>query len=121
MDMKEGDEIVLIEDNEDKAQIMISILRQNLTNNIRHFDDGASALSYLLSYESRNTKLILLDLILPNVDGIEILKCIKNDPVKSLIPVLILTTSSQTQAYVTSLGLKPDGFIHKPNTLQNCA
>jgi two-component system response regulator len=119
--MKEGDEIVLIEDDEDKAQAMINIIRHDLTTNIRHFEDGESALLYLLSPESQNTKLILLDLILPKVDGIEILKRLKEHPVKSLIPVMILTTSSQTESYVTSLGLKPDGFIHKPNNLRNCA
>jgi two-component system response regulator len=119
--MEDGDEIVLIEDDEDKAQIMITILKQNLTKNIRHFDDGQRALEYLLSFESIHTKLILLDLILPKVDGIEILRRIKEHPVKSLIPVMILTTSSQTQPYVNSLGLKPDGFIHKPNNLRHCA
>jgi two-component system response regulator len=119
--MKEGEEIVVIEDDEDKAQIIISILRQNLTNNIRYFEDGELALSFLLSEESRNTRLILLDLILPKVDGIEILKRLKAHPVKCLIPVMILTSSSQTQLYITSLGLTPDGYIHKPNSLKNCA
>jgi two-component system response regulator len=119
--MAEDDEIVLIEDDEDKAEILLSILRQHLPGRIHHIDDGQEAMNFLFSEESRNTKLILLDLILPNVDGIEILKRIKADPVRSLIPVIILTSSSNTQEYITSLGLKPDGFAHKPGRMRNCA
>jgi DNA-binding response OmpR family regulator len=119
--MSEGDQIVLIEDDEDKAAMIITILRRNLNAPVRHFDDGQSAIDYLFSDEGKSTKLILLDLILPKVDGTEILRRIKNDPLRSKIPVIILTTSSQTQAYVESLDLHPDGYIHKPNTLKNCA
>jgi two-component system, response regulator len=119
--MNEGDEILLIEDDEDKAEIIISILRKNLPGRIRHIEDGQAAMDFLFSEESRATKLILLDLILPNVDGIEILKRIKADPKRSQIPVIILTTSSQTQSYVDSLGLQPDGYVNKPTRLKNCA
>jgi two-component system, response regulator len=119
--MNEDDEIVLIEDDEDKAEILIGILKQHLPGRIRHIDDGEHALNYLFSEESRNTKLILLDLVLPNVDGVEILRRIKADPVKSLIPVIILSASSQTQNYIDSLGLHPDGYAHKPGPMRNCA
>jgi len=119
--MNEDDVILLIEDDEDKAQLIISILRQHLRGHIRHIEDGQAAMNFLFSDESNSTRLILLDLILPNVDGIEILKRIKADPVKSGIPVIILTASSETQTYVTSLGLKPDGFAHKPGRLKDCA
>jgi CheY-like chemotaxis protein len=119
--MLEGDDIVLIEDDEDKATLIISILRKHLDASIHHFDDGRAAMDFLFSDEGKNIRLILLDLILPNVDGIEILKRIKADPCRSQIPVIILTTSSQTQIYVESLGLQPDGYIHKPNQLRYCA
>jgi two-component system response regulator len=119
--MKEEDIILLIEDDEDKAQLIVSILKEHLPGQIRHIDDGAIALSFLFSEESRNIKLILLDLILPKVDGVEILKKIKADPVKSLIPVIILTSSNQTQDYIDSLGLHPDGYAHKPGRIRNCA
>jgi two-component system, response regulator len=119
--MKEEEEILLIEDDDDRARIIISILRNNLTGKIRHIYDGAKAVEFLFSEESKFTKLILLDLILPSVDGLEILKRLKADPEKRNIPVMILVTSSQTQAYVSSLGLVPDGFVHKPGPLQNCA
>jgi two-component system, response regulator len=118
-DMKEEDVILLIEDDEEKAELIIHILKQHLPGQIRHVDDGQKAINFLFSEESNTTKLILLDLILPKVDGIEILKRIKADPVKSRIPVIILTASSETQAYVSSLGLQPDGYVHKP--LKNCA
>jgi DNA-binding response OmpR family regulator len=119
--MNEDDEIVLVEDDEDKAEIILSILRKNLPGIIRHIDDGAHALDYLMSDESRKTKLILLDLILPKVDGVEILRKLKAHPVKRNIPVIILTSSSQTQSYIDSLGLHPDGYAHKPGNLRNCA
>lgn len=119
--MEAEDEIVLIEDDEDKAALIMAILRKHLDAGIHHFDDGQAAVDFLFSVECKRIRLILLDLILPNVDGIEILKRIKADPERSQIPVVILTTSSQTQSYVEELGLKPDGYIHKPSQLRDCA
>jgi two-component system, response regulator len=119
--MNEDDVILLIEDDEDKARLIMSILRQHLRGRIRHIEDGQNAMNFLFSDESNTTRLILLDLILPSVDGIEILKRIKADPLKSRIPVIILTASSETEAYVASLGLQPDGYAHKPGNLKNCA
>jgi len=118
--MNEEDEIVLIEDDEDKAEVLMGILRKHLPARIVHIDDGKEAMRYLFSDESNHTKLILLDLILPNIDGVEIFKSLKADPVKCMIPIIILTSSSQTQEYIESLGLHPDGFAHKPG-LKNCA
>jgi two-component system, response regulator len=119
--MKENEEIVLIEDDEDKAQIIKTILRNHLGGNVRHIDDGEQAMNFLMSDDSKYVKLILLDLILPKVDGVEIFRRLKADPVKALIPVIILISSSQTEAYLTSLGLCPDGYVHKPNMLKACA
>ncbi|HYC87551.1 MAG TPA: response regulator [Chryseosolibacter sp.] len=119
--MNEEDVILLIEDDEDKAELIKSILRQHLRGQIRHIEDGEAAMNFLFSHESSSTKLILLDLILPKVDGLEILKRIKADPVKKLIPVIILTLSSNTQSYIESLGLQPDGYAHKPISLRDCA
>ncbi|HYG03853.1 MAG TPA: response regulator [Chryseosolibacter sp.] len=118
--MREEDEILLIEDDEDKASVIKSILRKHLSGQIRHFEDGEAALAYLLSEESNAVRLILLDVILPKVDGVEILRTIKSHPLKSQIPVIILTSSSRTEEYIESLGLHPDGYVHKPN-LRNCA
>jgi two-component system, response regulator len=118
--MSEEDEVLVIEDDEDKAALLISILKEHLPGRIRHIDDGSEALRFLFSEESKNTRLILLDLILPNIDGVEIFKSLKADPVKCNIPVIILTSSSQTEDYINSLGLHPDGYAHKPN-LKNCA
>lgn len=118
--MREEDEILLIEDDEDKASIIKAVLRKHLSGQIRHFEDGEAALAYLLSDDSKAVRLVLLDVILPKVDGIEILKTIKSHPLKSQIPIIILTSSSRTQEYIESLGLHPDGYAHKPN-LRNCA
>jgi two-component system, response regulator len=119
--MRESDEIVLIEDDEDKAEVIISILKRHLSGTIRHFYDGEAAIDFIFSEASRNTSLILLDLILPRIDGVEILRRIKSDSSKNNIPVIILTSSSQTQHYLDSLGLQPDGYVSKPSALRNCA
>jgi CheY-like chemotaxis protein len=119
--MKEGDEIVLIEDNEDNAQDIIANLKENYSVRVLHFEDGKAALDYLLSDESAFTKLILLDLVLPSVDGIEIFKRIKADPAKKHIPIVMLISSVEGKDYVDSLGIHPDGFANKPFRLRNSA
>lgn len=119
--MKANEIILLIEDDEEKAEIIKSILKKHLNGEIRHIGDGQAALDFLYSEEGRYTRLILLDLVLPSVDGVEILKRIKADPLKSQVAVIILTSSSQTQAYIDSLGLHPDGYVNKPSRLKNCA
>lgn len=118
--MCEDDEIILIEDDEDRAAVVKSVLRKNLPGKIRHFDDGESALTFLFSGQNKSIKLILLDLILPKVDGVEIFRRIKADAFLQNIPVMILTSSEQTRQYVESLGLQPDGYVAKP-PLKKCA
>jgi CheY-like chemotaxis protein len=117
--------VMLVEDNVDHAELVIRTLEEHrIANKVRHFLDGQSALDYLFQRgeytdpaECVRPHMILLDLRLPRVDGIDVLKTIKeNDKLKS-IPVVVLTTSEAekdvTKAYnhhANSYLVKPVGF-----------
>jgi CheY-like chemotaxis protein len=117
--------IMLVEDNADHAELVIRTMEEHhITSKIAHFSDGQSALDYLFrrgEYQDPKSaprpNIILLDLRLPRVDGLEVLRIIKeNDELKS-IPVVILTTSEAEKDvaraydnYVNSYLVKPVGF-----------
>ncbi len=115
-------EILLIEDNLEEAQLTIRSLKKNhLANNLLHISDGAEALDFIFAqnkYSDRkigdDLKLILLDLKLPKVDGLEILKAVKTDDRTKIIPVIILTSSKEEQDIVTSYKLGVNSYIVKP-------
>jgi CheY-like chemotaxis protein len=117
--------VMLIEDNADHAELIIRTLEEHqISNKVRHFFDGQMALDYLFhrgefSDPAANPRphVVLLDLRLPRVDGIEILQTIKRDEKLKCIPVVILTTSEAekdvTRAYynhANSYLVKPVGF-----------
>ncbi|MBA4196604.1 MAG: two-component system response regulator [Chitinophaga sp.] len=118
-------EILLVEDNHDEAELVIRNLKKNnLANNLRHIDDGVEALDFIFSrgvYKHRkdfsHPKLILLDLKLPKVSGLEILQEIKSNEETKTIPVVVLTSSKEdvdvSEAYrfgVNSYIVKPVNF-----------
>jgi CheY-like chemotaxis protein len=122
--------IMLIEDNLDHAELVIRTMQDHrIANDVRHLLDGQSALNYLFRrgefsdpQSSPRPHLILLDLRLPGVDGIDILKTVKEDPGLKTIPVVVLTTSESekdvARAYynhANSYLVKPVGFeeFHK--------
>ena len=126
--------VMLIEDNADHAELIIRTLEEHkIANKVRHFFDGQSALDYLFQRgefsnpaESTRPHVILLDLRLPRVDGIEILRAIKNDDVLKCIPVIILTTSDAdkdvAKAYynhANSYLVKPVGFEEFKQLMDN--
>ncbi|HXL55940.1 MAG TPA: response regulator, partial [Chitinophagaceae bacterium] len=96
-------EILLVEDNMDDAELAILALRKrNIANNLVHLGNGAEALDFLFGkgkYAGRNIynkpKVILLDLKMPKVDGLEVLKEIKANEETKTIPVVILTSSKE--------------------------
>src|SRR6187399_481441 len=93
-------EILLIEDDPDDAELTIHALKKhNLVNHLLHIDDGEKALQFLYSEKNNVPKLILLDLRMPRVDGIQILKKLKNDPEKRDIPVIVLVSSRDGKSY----------------------
>jgi two-component system, response regulator len=109
-------EILLVEDNPNDAELTIRALRKyNMANHLLHLSDGEKALEYLYSEETNTMpKLILLDLKMPKVDGIEVLKKIKNDDEKKIIPVVVLTSSKEEQDIVSSYKLGVNAYVVKP-------
>lgn len=115
-------EILLVEDNPHEAQLTIrSLKKHNLTNNLHHVDDGAEALDFIFAkgkYTDRTVgnglKVIMLDLKLPKIDGLEVLKQVKADDRTRKIPVVILTSSKEEQDIVASYQLGVNSYIVKP-------
>ena len=120
-------DILLVEDNPDDAGLVIRALKkQNLANNLLHLHDGAQALDFIFCkgpYENRKIenkpKLILLDLKMPKVGGIEVLKAIKEDERTTSIPIVIMTSSSEERDVVESYRLGTNSFIVKPVDFDN--
>lgn len=109
-------EILLVEDNLEDAELTIRALKKhNLANNLLHLHDGEEALNFLFSDSSAALpKLILLDLKMPKVDGIEVLRKIKSDEVRKVIPVVLLTSSREERDIIASYKLGVNAYIVKP-------
>jgi CheY-like chemotaxis protein len=113
--------ILLAEDNANDLELTLTALRENrVVNEVIVTRDGAEALDYLYrrnSYTDRPTgrpALVLLDLKMPKVDGIEVLRQIKSDPALRTIPVVILTSSREEQDLVRSYNLGVNAYVVKP-------
>jgi CheY-like chemotaxis protein len=115
-------EILLVEDNPDDVELTLHALRkESLANSIHVARDGEEALAFVFcngvhaerSME-RPPKLILLDLKLPKVDGMEVLKQLKADDRTKTIPVVILTSSKEERDLVKGYGLGANSYIQKP-------
>src|SRR5690242_19891686 len=100
-------EILLVEDNPDDAGLAIHALKKhNLANHLLHLHDGEEALEYLFSADLTTIpKVILLDLKMPKVDGIEVLRKLKSDERRRIIPVVVLTSSKEERDIVESYKL----------------
>ena len=114
--------VLMVEDSANDRELTLRALkRANVTDNIQIAEDGQEALDYLFcrgEYSSRNIldfpRLILLDLKLPKVDGLEVLKQIKSDPRTWRIPVVMLTSSRQRSDLLESQGLGVNSYVVKP-------
>ncbi len=115
-------EILLIEDNEHDAEMTIRALKKNkITNGVVHLKDGAQALEFLFGtgeFAGRNTnekpKVILLDLKMPKIDGIEVLEQIKSNELTKKIPVVVLTSSKENPDIDKCYALGANSYIVKP-------
>lgn len=110
-------DILLIEDNPDHAQLVIRNLKNfSIPNTIHHLEDGESAMNYLQEVNNGTKKphMILLDLRLPKIDGIEVLKFIKSKAELKEIPVVILTTSEAERDIVEAYGYNANSYLVKP-------
>ena len=114
-------EILLVEDNRDDEELAkIALKNNNITNKIQIVRDGVEALEYLFgSADSETLKcvdpiVVLLDIKLPKIDGLEVLRRIKTNPVSKKIPVVVLTSSSEEKDLVESYRLGVNSYIRKP-------
>ena len=114
--------ILLVEDNsDDEALTLRAFKKSNITNQVVVARDGAEALDYLLGtgkYAGRDVhdlpQLILLDLKLPKVDGLEVLRRIRSEAHTKLLPVVILTSSNEQEDRRNGYGLGANSYIRKP-------
>jgi two-component system, response regulator len=115
-------EILLVEDNPSDAELTLRALKKhNLANKVRHVKDGAEALEFLFATGSDEghavgsvPKVILLDLKLPKVNGMEVLRRLKGDERTRDIPVVILTSSREEQDLIEGYRLGVNSYIQKP-------
>lgn len=114
--------ILLVEDNPDDEMLTLRAFRKgNILNKVVVARDGAEALDYLFgtgSYSGRDTSIlpqvVLLDLKLPKVDGLEVLRRIRTDERTRLLPVVVLTSSDEESDIVESYSLGANSYVRKP-------
>jgi len=114
---KDEVEIVLVEDNPSDAELITrSLKKHHLANKITLLKDGAEALDFLFSGSRKavTPKVVLLDIKLPKVDGLEVLRRMKSEPDTKDIPVVILTSSNQERDIEEAYKLGVNSFVTKP-------
>lgn len=114
-------EILLVEDNPNDVELTLHALRKNkLANQLHVVRDGVEALEFMFAtgrYEGRgleNPKVVLLDLKLPKVDGLEVLRRLRAEPRTAQVPIVVMTSSAEERDLVESYRLGANSYIQKP-------
>jgi CheY-like chemotaxis protein len=123
----ESADILIVEDNQNDALLTIRSLKQhNLASSLVHVTDGQAAVDYLFAkgaYSERNPlnlpKVVLLDLKLPKLNGLEVLSLIRADGRTKILPVVILTSSQEESDLIESYKLGANSYIVKPVEFEN--
>ncbi len=106
--------IVLVEDNRDDEELTLRALhRNNIANDVRVARDGAEALELLLA-EGDLPQVVLLDLKLPKIDGLEVLRRLRANERTRLLPVVVLTSSREERDVIESYSLGANSYVRKP-------
>ena len=114
--------ILLVEDNQDDEELaLLAFRKSNVANEVVVARDGAEALDYLFgtgAYAGRDThvlpQVVLLDLKLPKIDGLEVLKRLRDNPRTKRLPVVVLTSSREDQDLIESYDLGANSYVRKP-------
>jgi len=107
--------IVLVEDNPDDEALTLRALKKNgIANEVVVLRDGAEALTYLLGTDAPSPHLVLLDLKLPRIDGLEVLRKLRGESRTAFLPIVILTSSNEERDLVESYRLGANSYILKP-------
>ncbi|MDD4870888.1 MAG: response regulator [Kiritimatiellae bacterium] len=114
--------ILLVEDNPDDVDLTLRAFKKNnIANSVVIKRDGAEALEYLFGTENQSPQecnplpaIILLDIKLPKIDGIEVLKRLRANPRTKILPVIILTSSTQEQDIIDSYSFGANSYVRKP-------
>ncbi len=120
--MEDTKVILLVEDNpDDEALTLRALKKNNIKNEVVVARDGAEALDYLFGtgkYAGRDTahlpQVVLLDLKLPKIEGLEVLRRVRTDERTKLLPVVILTSSNEDQDRIAGYGLGANSYVRKP-------
>lgn len=123
-------DVLLVEDNPDDAELAIRELRKhNMANNLFHVQDGEEALDFIFASgkyagtreKTAHPKVILLDIQMPKVNGLEVLEKIKNNPETRSVPVVILTSSKESPDIKKCYDLGANSYIVKPVNFEGFA
>jgi two-component system response regulator len=107
--------ILLVEDNpDDEALTLRAFKKSNLGNEVVVARDGVEALEFLMNHELELPKLVLLDLKLPKLDGMDVLERVRADERTRLLPVVVLTSSKEQEDLLKSYALGANSYIRKP-------
>ncbi|HEY5330166.1 MAG TPA: response regulator [Acidobacteriaceae bacterium] len=113
--MGEGKLILLVEDDPDHELLTIRALKKsNIANDIRVARDGEEAINMLLSEDGLRPQVVLLDLKLPKIDGLEVLRRIRENEATRMLPIVVLTSSDEERDVVRSYQLGVNSYIRKP-------
>ncbi len=113
--MGEGKLILLVEDDPDHELLTIRALKKsNIANDVRVARDGEEAINMILGEEGLRPQVVLLDLKLPKLDGLEVLRRIRENEATRMLPIVVLTSSDEERDVVRSYKLGVNSYIRKP-------